>query len=155
MSKNCIFCTMRFTQYSHLQFDDGQNVNSKLGSFELLVFTWHKVNDLNLNPTQPSLSESCTGLTETWSNLVTKTIFPVKPGTSVTVECDTGYRLSGDKVITCQTDKRFSFKQEPSCALSMLLLPLLTLLQSLSYYCSRHDLFSFFFDRFLFNTRSE
>lgn len=66
------------------------------------------------------ISESCVGLKETWTNIETKTIFPARPGTKITLTCGEGYQLLGDDVITCQLEREFSFKNQPQCTISEL-----------------------------------
>ena len=46
--------------------------------------------------------------------LETDTTFPVKNGVEVVVKCKTGYTLtSGDRVLTCETDDRYTFQDNP------------------------------------------
>ncbi|KAL5260150.1 hypothetical protein ACHWQZ_G010311 [Mnemiopsis leidyi] len=63
--------------------------------------------------------ESCVGLKETWTNIETKTIFPARPGTKITLTCGEGYQLLGDDVITCQLEREFSFKNQPQCTIKI------------------------------------
>ena len=44
----------------------------------------------------------------------------MKHGTRVEVNCNHGYSLSGDSVITCVKDKNWSFNIEPLCAIGKL-----------------------------------
>ena len=57
----------------------------------------------------------CTGLKETWIYMATDTVFPVKEGTILTVSCNEGYQLDGDKHVTCIKDTEFSHTSEPKC----------------------------------------
>ena len=51
--------------------------------------------------------------------LETDTTFPVKNGVEVVVKCKTGYTLtSGDRVLTCETDDRYTFQDSlPVCSI--------------------------------------
>ena len=41
--------------------------------------------------------------------------FPVVAGTVVTLNCNAGYELSGDKEVTCVKDTEFKYTNEPQC----------------------------------------
>ena len=60
-------------------------------------------------------SAVCTGLKETWSNVVTETVLPVEIGTIVNISCMEGYLQDGDKQITCTFGGDFSYQEEPTC----------------------------------------
>ena len=49
----------------------------------------------------------------------TITVFPVPPGTLVTVNCSPGYILSGNKVVTCEIDEQFEHSEHtpPACTI--------------------------------------
>ena len=51
--------------------------------------------------------------------LETDTTFPIKNGVEVVVRCKTGYTLtSGDRVLTCETDDRYTFQDSlPVCSI--------------------------------------
>ena len=62
------------------------------------------------------ISALCTGLKTTWTNMRTITsIFPVATGTVVSLTCNTGYELEGDKEVTCIQNTEFKFTEEPAC----------------------------------------
>ena len=66
------------------------------------------------NQTHNFIPEKCLAHPEI-ENLFTTTEFPVNHGSTVSVSCDSGYKLVGDKVITCVRDKQFSYGIEPHC----------------------------------------
>ncbi|XP_063691244.1 sushi, von Willebrand factor type A, EGF and pentraxin domain-containing protein 1-like [Bolinopsis microptera] len=56
----------------------------------------------------------CASLPDT-TNLETKTDFPVQHGVVVTVNCETGYHLSGADTITCMKGNIYKSHQDPTC----------------------------------------
>ena len=73
-------------------------------------------------PRQSSLldiSDTCNGWPTTLSHLTTDTsMFPVNYGTSLSVQCKTGYSLTaGDSQITCVKGTSFSWSSKPLCTL--------------------------------------
>ena len=57
----------------------------------------------------------CAGLKTAWTNMVADKEFPVTVGTVLTLSCMEGYRLTGDKVVTCTKDTEFQYTTEPQC----------------------------------------
>ena len=47
--------------------------------------------------------------------MTTDTGFPVDVGTFLTVSCDDGYQLDGDKHVTCTKYMEFSYTSKPKC----------------------------------------
>ena len=41
--------------------------------------------------------------------------FPVSTGTVLSLSCNEGYELKGDKTVTCTTNTKFQFSVEPNC----------------------------------------
>ena len=41
--------------------------------------------------------------------------FPVSTGTVLTLSCNVGYELKGDKTVTCTKNTEFQFSVEPAC----------------------------------------
>ena len=41
--------------------------------------------------------------------------FPVATGTVLSLSCNEGYELSGDKEVTCIQNTEFKFTEEPAC----------------------------------------
>ena len=41
--------------------------------------------------------------------------FPVSTGTVLSLSCNEGYKLKGDKTVTCTTSTEFQFSVEPNC----------------------------------------
>ena len=41
--------------------------------------------------------------------------FPVSTGTVLSLSCDEGYEIRGDKTVTCTTNTKFQFTVEPNC----------------------------------------
>ncbi|KAL5253100.1 hypothetical protein ACHWQZ_G015760 [Mnemiopsis leidyi] len=60
---------------------------------------------------------SCEGLPKSWKNVNTETQFPLPPRSEVSLKCRTGYTLSGDRTVTCQEGRTFSFTNPPVCQL--------------------------------------
>ena len=62
-------------------------------------------------------SETCDGLPIDSVNLNTTVRFPVDYGTIVEVFCDPSSNtdLSGDKVLTCDSGKDYTFSEKPKC----------------------------------------
>ncbi|KAL5260641.1 hypothetical protein ACHWQZ_G010705 [Mnemiopsis leidyi] len=60
---------------------------------------------------------SCDGLPESWLQIKTETQFPLLPGSVVSLECSTGYSLTGDTTVTCGEGTVFSFSTAPACVL--------------------------------------
>ena len=58
--------------------------------------------------------DKCGSLPDT-PNLITNTEFPVQYGVVLTVNCETGYYLSGFETITCIKDKIYSSHEDPTC----------------------------------------
>ena len=48
----------------------------------------------------------------------TETQFPLQPGSIVSMKCNTGFTLTGDKTVTC-TGTELSFTEAPSCVLGL------------------------------------
>ena len=57
----------------------------------------------------------CTGLKTTWNNMKTDKQFPVSTGTVLSLSCNEGFELKGDKTVTCTTGTKFQFSVEPNC----------------------------------------
>ena len=57
----------------------------------------------------------CTGLKTTWTNMKADKQFPVSTGTVLSLRCNVGYELKGDKTVTCTTNTKFQFFVEPNC----------------------------------------
>ena len=75
----------------------------------LCGFTIHSATVFDAN-----ISE-CTGLKTTWTNMKTAKAFPVSSGTVLSLSCNVGYELKGDKTVTCTTETKFQFSVEPNC----------------------------------------
>ena len=45
----------------------------------------------------------------------TITDFPVSAGTLVSLKCNAGYELEGDKEVTCTQNTEFQFSVQPTC----------------------------------------
>ena len=41
--------------------------------------------------------------------------FPVSTGTVLSLSCNVGYELRGDRTITCTTNTKFQFAYDPKC----------------------------------------
>ena len=41
--------------------------------------------------------------------------FPVSTGTVLSLSCNEGYELKGDKTVACTTSLKFQFSVEPNC----------------------------------------
>ena len=41
--------------------------------------------------------------------------FPVTEKTTVTLSCNVGHQLKGDKVVTCTKNEEFQYSTEPIC----------------------------------------
>ena len=41
--------------------------------------------------------------------------FPVSTGTVLSLSCNDGYELRGDKTITCTTNTKYHFTDDPKC----------------------------------------
>ena len=41
--------------------------------------------------------------------------FPVSTGTVLSLSCNEGHELRGDKTVTCTTNTKFHFSEEPYC----------------------------------------
>ena len=63
------------------------------------------------------VSDTCTALPSI-DNLETEETFPVDYGTVVSVDCSTGYTLSGSSSITCEQGTTFNSVNEPVCNIS-------------------------------------
>ena len=65
------------------------------------------------------ISDTCNGWPTDLSHLTTDTsMFPVNYGTSLTVQCKTGYSVTaGDTQITCVKGTSFSWSYPPVCTL--------------------------------------
>ena len=69
--------------------------------------------------TMKKISDRCNGWPTDLSDLTTDTsMFPVNYGTSLTVQCKTGYSVTaGDTQITCVKGTSFSWSYPPVCTL--------------------------------------
>ena len=47
--------------------------------------------------------------------MLTDKTFPVIEKTTVTLSCNVGHQLKGDKVVTCSNNEEFHFSTEPIC----------------------------------------
>ena len=61
-------------------------------------------------------SDKCTKLPDIF-NLETKTSLPADHGTSVEVNCISGYSLTGSRLITCVKDDNWHYEETPGCIL--------------------------------------
>ena len=51
-----------------------------------------------------------------WNGVKTDVKFPVAAGTELTLSCKAGYRLEGDKTVTCTKDTEFTYTEvKPKC----------------------------------------
>ncbi|KAL5255495.1 hypothetical protein ACHWQZ_G010913 [Mnemiopsis leidyi] len=67
--------------------------------------------------TEPSCSiPECTGLKTTWTNMKADKNFPVPTGTVLSLSCNDGFELTGDKTVTCTQNTEFQVSVEPNCA---------------------------------------
>ena len=41
--------------------------------------------------------------------------FPVSTGTVLSLNCNDGYELKGEKTVTCTENTEFEFSEEPNC----------------------------------------
>ena len=62
----------------------------------------------------------CSGLKTSWTRMKADKDFPVTVGTTVTLSCNTGYELKGDKTVTCIKETDFTFTKEPECGKHLL-----------------------------------
>ena len=57
----------------------------------------------------------CTGLKTTWANMKADKQFAVSTGTVLSLSCNEGYELKGDKTVTCNKNTEFQYSVEPYC----------------------------------------
>ena len=65
-----------------------------------------------------ALSDKCSSLPPL-PNIKTDVKFPVVIGTRVKVECQEGYTLEGDNVITCVEGTHYNITASPTCKIGM------------------------------------
>ena len=72
------------------------------------------------------IAGTCTELPQ-GGNLITDSVFPVKKGTDVFVNCVEGFTLtSGDRTITCLQDADYTAARKlPTCSIGMFLMTML------------------------------
>ena len=60
--------------------------------------------------------EQCTDFKATWTNIqLAETDFPVFKNTAVTLNCQEGFQIAGDTIVTCFGGTEFTYGTEPSC----------------------------------------
>ena len=59
----------------------------------------------------------CIGLKTTWTNMKTDKQFPVSTGAVLSLSCNVGYELRGDKTVICTTNTKFQYSVEPACGM--------------------------------------
>ena len=58
---------------------------------------------------------NCTGLDGKWTNMETGADFPVLLGSKISLSCKEGYRLRGDKIVSCHRETQFYYHTETNC----------------------------------------
>ncbi|KAL5255452.1 hypothetical protein ACHWQZ_G010875 [Mnemiopsis leidyi] len=73
---------------------------------------------------EPTCAPICTGLKTEWTSTIeTTTVFPVLPGTVVTVTCSNSDAVNvGSSEVTCTKETDYTFSIEPSCSTPGLLI---------------------------------
>ena len=57
----------------------------------------------------------CGRLDGKWTNIRTDTEFPVSVGDVITLSCNDGHELYGNKEVTCVRDQTYEYHSEPWC----------------------------------------
>ena len=59
----------------------------------------------------------CAEFNRTWTNMVADMDFPVAEGTVISLSCEDGYQLIGDRTVTCsqEAETLFEYSSEPRC----------------------------------------
>ena len=84
---------------------------------ELNIFDCNQIILVNYSILNISvIAAECDELKSTWNNMVIEPTLPQVAGTVLSVSCNPGYELIGDKEVTCQRLQEFTFNTEPQCS---------------------------------------